>query len=121
MTYHSWQSINLPPLQEKRSYEFDPEQSVGHRYDPVIVPNIPMISTLEVMRQSSFLKSLAIHQMLILYSQTMFRRLPADSFLWGYEDSFVDFAKLDKPMPFENFGILVMVSRGLFYQPVHNA
>lgn len=98
-------------LQEKRSYTFDPEHSNGYRYDPVIVPNIPLTSGLEMIKNSGFLEGWAIKSAITSFSQPLFLRLPADSFLWGYEDSFVNFAKLTKPMPFDQFGVLVLKNR----------
>lgn len=88
---------------------FDPSTSFGNKYDPVIVPNVPLTSAFEMMRTSNFIKRISIRNIISLYQAPLFKRLPADSYLWGYEDPFVDLATLANPMPFKNFGVLVLV------------
>ena len=97
---------------------FDNKTSVGGQYDPVVVPNIPLASALQLMNENFFMK-LSIGVALNAFQPQLFQKLPADSFLWGYEDSFFAFAQSFKPMPFDKFGVLVMVSLstsdGIFY------
>lgn len=97
-------------FQEKRSYEFSPEHSLGNKYDPVFVPNVPLTSAFEMMRTGNFLIRFGVNRLIDMHKSKLFKRLPADSFLWGYEDRFVTMASAFKPMPFENFGVLVMVN-----------
>ena len=88
---------------------FDNKTSVGGQYDPVVVPNIPLASALQLMNENFFMK-FSIGVALNAFQPQLFQKLPADSFLWGYEDSFFAFAQSFKPMPFDKFGVLVMVS-----------
>lgn len=54
-------------MQEKKTYEFDPSTSVGNKYDPVIVPNVPLTSAFDVMRKSTFFGKLGIKQVINIY------------------------------------------------------
>lgn len=74
-----------------------------------MVPNIPLTSAFEMMRTRNFLMKFGIRRLFDMHKPKLFKRLPADSFLWGYEDSFVTMASAFEPMPFENFGVLVLV------------
>lgn len=45
-------------MQEKKTYEFDAKNSVGTKFDRVIVPNVPLASAFDMMRQGFFMKSI---------------------------------------------------------------
>lgn len=83
---------------------------MGNKFDRVIVPNVPLASAFNEMLNNFWLAPI-IKGVINMYQAPLFKTLPADSFLWGYEDDFVDAATAFKPMPFKNFGVLALVSR----------
>lgn len=59
-------------FKEKKSYVFDESTSVGNRYDPVIVPNVPLTSAFDLMQKSSFFTAFGIKKLISLYQVSNF-------------------------------------------------
>ncbi|KAJ8932387.1 hypothetical protein NQ314_014698 [Rhamnusium bicolor] len=100
--------------QEKRTYAFRPDLSKGRQSDRVMVPNIPLMSGAAMTKHRNYFTRLGFSSILNGLDEKPFVKLPADSFILGYDDDLFDIsrslAKLeDKPTP-EKFGLLATKS-----------
>lgn len=66
--------ITLCAIKEYRSFDFRPEISAGHQFDPFIVPNVPfMTAAWELARDpSNFMKNIAVKAVLLTTSSRPF-------------------------------------------------
>ncbi|KAG5877695.1 hypothetical protein JTB14_018168 [Gonioctena quinquepunctata] len=80
--------------QEKRSYKFLPNLSMGKQLDQVTVPNIPLISGSSIMKEQHIMARLAFSVTLKALDLHPFINLPADDFLLGYHDRLYELSKM---------------------------
>ncbi|XP_069684901.1 scavenger receptor class B member 1-like [Periplaneta americana] len=95
--------------QGKSSFSFVPELSVGHqpRHERVIMPNIPLLSALSVMKDNFLLAQIAFLAVARGLEAEQFVRVTAHDFMWGYDDPlFSAAATMGHAMPYKKFGIL---------------
>lgn len=98
--------------QEKNSFTYLPERSGGHwpRQDHLTVPNIPLLSAMALLKDSSMLTQLAFLGLSAGIETPQFTHITAHDFFWGYEDQLLDLAvtyySFDKKSPFKKFGFL---------------
>lgn len=52
-------------IQEYRSFDFRPDISAGHQYDPIIVPNVPFLTAAWEIERADFVKELAVKAVLM--------------------------------------------------------
>jgi len=97
---------NTISYREHRSFEFQPKISNGRQSDQVVVPNVPLFSAIPHIETFNPFFRWGV-KLTIQQETEPFRVLPAHDFLWGYDDSLINKIKAFKPMPFENFGMLV--------------
>lgn len=67
-----------------------------------------MLTALRMVKESSFVVKFGLQGILSSSGSSVFKVLPAHSFLWGYDDKLVDMSKSisQDPLPFEKFGII---------------
>lgn len=96
--------------QEKKSFEW-----TGGRPDNeiIVVPNLPLISSVAFVRDMSFAAQLGLTAMLSTLREQPFINVTTGGFLWGYENRLFHvlkpFLKLKQDIQFEKFGLLAMV------------
>ncbi|XP_049768055.1 lysosome membrane protein 2-like [Schistocerca cancellata] len=98
---------NTVSYQEKRSFDFAPELSVGNPdLDKVVVPNIILITAVNELRELFFVYQVAMDTAFRSFGTKPFVQVPVSNLLWGYSDPLFDLAKLRHPMPIDKFGLL---------------
>ncbi|XP_076255208.1 scavenger receptor class B member 1-like [Rhynchophorus ferrugineus] len=99
-------------FQEKRVYTFRPELSKGSKYDSVMVPNIPMLTSASFARLYNFFLRVSFSTILTSISAKPFIKLTVDEFINGYEDNLYDlgknYLKFNDMRVFEHFGLLAL-------------
>lgn len=105
---------NTVTYQEKKSYEW-----IGGRSDKdnVLVPNVPLMSSVAFVRDLGFAAQLGLTAVLSSFQERPFINVTSGGYIWGYPDSFFEaikpFLKLNKDIHFENFGVLAVVRNRL--------
>ncbi|XP_059614955.1 uncharacterized protein LOC132260689 [Phlebotomus argentipes] len=102
---------NTISYREKRVNRYLPEMSTGSDMDNVIVPNIPMLTAMKKIKGRNVFVQMALDATLKSTQSTVFKNLPVNEFLWGYEDGLISISKamlpIDEQPPFEKFGLLI--------------
>eukprot|EP00096_Caligus_rogercresseyi_P009544 TRINITY_DN3248_c0_g1_i2.p1 TRINITY_DN3248_c0_g1~~TRINITY_DN3248_c0_g1_i2.p1 ORF type:complete len:506 (-),score=107.11 TRINITY_DN3248_c0_g1_i2:53-1570(-) len=97
--------------EQKKTYFFRGDASMGSQEDTLIVPNVPMIAAISKLRTSPALIKMALKSILQLFKQKPFVKLSVREFLWGYENPLIKLGNEILPkserIPFDKFGILV--------------
>lgn len=94
---------------EFNKFKFIPKLSFGHRKNHILtVPNMLMLSAAAMGQEQMYLTRVAMSALFRGINARPFRKIPADSFIFGYDDSLYSLAKnvLSKNLPFEKFGVL---------------
>lgn len=96
-------------FQEKRSFQWEggsPDDDV------VVVPNIPLLTTMAFARDMSIVTQLGLTVAISTFVPKIFVPLPVGGFLWGYDDKLFNAAKpllsFLGEVPMEKFGVLAM-------------
>ncbi|CAH0548831.1 unnamed protein product [Brassicogethes aeneus] len=80
--------------QEKRSYKFRPELSLGRKQsDQLVVPNVPLIGAANHQKESNFLARVGLSMVLGGLRQKPFLKLAAQKFIFGYESDLYSISK----------------------------
>ncbi|XP_015108734.1 scavenger receptor class B member 1 [Diachasma alloeum] len=96
-------------FQERRSFQWEggsPDDDI------VVVPNIPLLTTMAFARDMSIVTQLGLTFAISTFIPQTFVTLPVGGFLWGYDDKLFDAAKpllsILGEVPMEKFGVLAM-------------
>lgn len=99
--------------QEKNYFRYLPEKSVGAYFDKVYVPNLPLLGLVAKTKSMdlSTIQQLTLQSLLnFAKNHDAFLELPVHRFLWGYDDTIIDTAKIflkwSGEMKFDKFGLL---------------
>lgn len=96
--------------QDKKTYKFSKELSVGSEMDNVIVPNMPFISTVALAKDYNMLVRMGLSGIFNHMKARPFIQLPIGEFLWGYEEELSRLASkvlaIQYDIPFDKFGIM---------------
>lgn len=94
-----------------RTYKFLPKESTGRLRDTVTVPNIPMMSALNAMKDGSPLVRRAVGSVLDVLDQKTFITQPVRKLLFGYANPLLklgrDILPPEKRWPHPTFGLFV--------------
>ncbi|KAM3955354.1 lysosome membrane protein 2 isoform 2-T2 [Aphomia sociella] len=100
-------------FQEKNYFRYIPEKSVGAHFDKVIVPNLPLLGLVAKSKSMDLnsLQQMTLQSLLnFAKNHDAFLELPVYRFLWGYDDTIIDTAKIflkwKGEMKFDKFGLL---------------
>lgn len=77
----------------------------------MVVPNVPLFSVAWNLKKVAFWEEMVVKGVLLTVPTKPFVTVPADSFLWGYDDKLFDAIKTLTPTPpkFDKFGMLTTV------------
>ncbi|KAK7866500.1 hypothetical protein R5R35_014363 [Gryllus longicercus] len=78
---------------EHTTFVFQPQRSVGFEDDIVALPNVPFLSAVSVLRDSNFMKQMAMSMALNSVNPPPFLRFSSQEFLWGYKETLTQLAK----------------------------
>lgn len=96
---------------QKRFYKFKPQLSNGRLRDVVTLPNIPLITALNTMRDAPPIMRRAIGSIMEVLEQEPFVDIPVRQAIWGYSNPLLKFGKdvlpPDRRWPYSKFGVLV--------------
>ncbi|XP_055687525.1 scavenger receptor class B member 1-like [Lutzomyia longipalpis] len=102
---------NTISYREKRVNYFLPDMNTWSDLENITVPNIPMLTAMKKVKDRGFFVQLGLNTALSATSSTVFKHLPVNEFLWGYEDGLISVSKTMLPPeerpPFEKFGLLI--------------
>ncbi|XP_058123242.1 scavenger receptor class B member 1-like [Anopheles ziemanni] len=76
-----------------RYIQYEPLESDGKPFDQVVVPNVVFLSAVAKKRSETYWSNMMFNTAAIGLGAAPFMTLPADSFIWGYEDSLLGLAK----------------------------
>ena len=117
----SWEKVALEfndngtvSFQQKKTFRFDAEASVGDVDDMVVVPNIPMLSATSQSKHAARFLRLAMASIMDILKIKPFVEVSVGQLLWGYEDPLLKLAKdvvpKEQKLPYEEFGLMYGVS-----------
>ncbi|KAG9487610.1 scavenger receptor class B member 1 isoform X2 [Eleutherodactylus coqui] len=92
---------------EERTFHFDPEKSVGSEDDYVVVPNL-LVMVSSMMAKNSFALRIGLNIAFNIFKQDAFMNRTVKEVLWGYNDPFLNFVNNLMPglLPFKDkFGL----------------
>lgn len=97
-------------FQQKKTFKFSPELSVGDVEDMVVVPNIPMLSATSQSKHAARFLRLAMASIMDILKIKPFVEVSVGQLLWGYEDPLLKLAKdvvpKEQKLPYEEFGLM---------------
>ncbi|KDR20477.1 Scavenger receptor class B member 1 [Zootermopsis nevadensis] len=112
-----WEKVNLRindnntiTFNQRKTFKFVPELSVGDLEDVVVVPNIPMLSATSQSKHAARFLRLAMASIMDILKIRPFVEVPVGKLLWGYEDPLLKLAKdvvpKEQKLPYEEFGLM---------------
>lgn len=112
-----WEKVNLLindnntiTFNQRKTFKFSPELSVGDVEDMVVVPNIPMLSATSQSKHAARFLRLAMASIMDILKIKPFVEVTVDQLLWGYEDPLLKLAKdvvpKEQKLPYEEFGLM---------------
>ncbi|KAK7866496.1 hypothetical protein R5R35_014360 [Gryllus longicercus] len=106
-----WNNNGTITFQERRNYKFVPELSSGWETDRLVVPNIPLLSAVAVVRNEFYFVRLSLATLLRSINARPFVRVSVNELLWGYDDPLFSMARtvlaLKQQPPTRKFGLLL--------------
>lgn len=111
-----WEKVNIVnnengtfSFNQRKTYLFDDEESVGMEDDVVIVPNIPMLSATSQSKHAARFLRLAMASIMDILKIKPFVEVTVGQLLWGYEDPLLKLAKdvvpKEQKLPYDEFGL----------------
>ncbi|KAF4519649.1 hypothetical protein B566_EDAN004986 [Ephemera danica] len=111
-----WERMNVTfnengtvSFQQRKTFFFDPDLSVGDEEDMVVVPNIPMLSATSQSKHAARFLRLAMASIMDILKIKPFVEVSVAQLLWGYEDPLLKLAKdvvpKEQKLPYEEFGL----------------
>ncbi|XP_068099973.1 scavenger receptor class B member 1 isoform X2 [Hyperolius riggenbachi] len=100
ITFHENGTVSFVEL---RTFWFEPEKSVGSEDDYVVVPNVLVLSSSVMVKDSNFAIKWLFSRTLATFNQEPFMNRTVKEILWGYHDPFLDFINTFLPgkLPFK--------------------
>ena len=97
----SWHENGTMGYKTRKEYKFMPELSIGnHSTDQIITLNVPVISAMYQMRDSSYLEAYGMTFVVeTLLNYDMWVKRSPEELVWGYHEPLFELAKLMLPSP----------------------